>query len=463
MTKRQLFACFLCVIVLVAGISNPVLGEEVLQDPSVVNGCHSPDAALTLLGEEKIAAKAQAVFAYEIVSDTLLYCREADKQIYPASFVKLMTALLVLENGKLSDVVTVQQSTLDTLDQSAISVDLQAGEQITVENLLYCMLVASANDAAAVLAEYVSGSQEQFVNQMNDRAAALGCTGTFYTNVHGLHNDQQLSTARDTCKILRQALCHNEFRIMFGTVHYAVPETNLNKARNLTTNNYLMCTDTVGIHFDNRVKGGRTGLTTEGYQNVATISECGNMEVICIIMEASSTFADNGSVKSFGGFPETTEVLNLVSEGYSRRQIIFQDEVLRQQTVINGDCDVFAASKEGFYTVLPDSVAIDQLVFRYTDAVGSNQAPISRGQNLASLQVWYGNMCIGTTDVYAMNRVSVAESKVITIGEKESNGFPVGSVILGIVIVISVFSAVLIIMRYHAIARHNRKKHRRRK
>lgn len=463
MTGKRILACVLCLLFVVLGCKMPAFAEETQEDPAVVSGCHSPDGALTLFGDMDIGENARAILAYETGSDTLLYCRQADAQIYPASFVKLMTALLVLENGKLSDIVTVQQSALDSLDDSAISTDLAAGEVISVEDLLYCMLVASSNDAAAVLAEYIAGSQDSFVERMNERAQELGCTGTFYTNPHGLHDENQVSTARDTCKILREALCYNEFRVMFGTVFYTVPETNLHGERRLTTGNYLMSTESVGIHYDKRVTGGRTGMTTEGYRNVATVSEIGNMEIICVIMEAKSTLAENGSVSSFGGFPETSEILDVVADGYSRQQIIFEGEILKQKSVINGDCDVFAAAAQSFSAVLPEGTDISQLTFRYSDVPSSDQAPIQKGQNLASLQVWYGNLCMGQTDVYAMNHVSVATTKVVSDQNAEGSGSSFGKILMVVVILIAAVSAVLLFIRYRAIARHNRKKHRRRR
>ena len=422
--------------------------ENTQNNLAVTNGCHSIDAAMSFLGQDKLVDNAQSVFVFETGSETLMYAWNADVPMYPASLVKIMTALLVLEKGSLTDEVTASQNALDSVSADAISVDLQAGEVMSVENLLRCMMVYSANDAAAVLAEYIAGSQKDFVELMNSRAFELGCTETTYTNPHGLHNDSQVTTARDTCRVLQAALEHEFFRTVFGCVRYTVPATNMHAERNLSTNNYLMNTDRVAIHYDGRVTGGRSGETVDGYRCVASTSESGNMELICIVMGSKSSYQeDTYSISSFGGFPETSKLLDMAYSGYSRQQIIFENQILRQQPVLNGDSDVFAASYQSFSTVLPADIQFDQLIFRYSDAPGSSQAPIQKGQNLAALQVWYGGMCVAQTDVYAMNDVPIAYSKTSAVDTSGSSGTGWWWTIIIIVLLVAVGFAAVILSR----------------
>ena len=454
MIKNRILRVLLCLILLLMSLPLEALADLEETDLAVANGCHSIDGAIPFLGQEKLIENTQSVFLFETGSETLMYAWNADMPVYPASLVKIMSALLVLEKGTLSDEVTVNQSALDAVSADAISADLQAGEVMTVENLMYCMMVSAANDAAAVLAEYVSGAQESFVALMNNRAAELGCTGTNFTNPHGLHNDLQVSTARDICRILQAALDFDEFRTIFGTVRYTVPATNLHVERSLSTNNYLMNTDSVAIHYDSRVTGGRTGLTSDGYRCVASVSESGNMELICIVMGAASTYTDRGYVKSYGGFPETSELLDMAYSGYSKKQIIYENQILRQQSVLNGDSDVFAASYEAFSTVLPSDISFDELSFQYADAPGSTQAPIKKGQNLAALQVWYGSLCIAQTDVYAMNDVPVAYVKKVEISEDTAGGN--GWILIAVIVIIVLIAAIFFILPRFLRAKKNR-------
>ena len=131
-------------------------------------------------------AMSQAVVAYELNTDTLLYTWNADQRINPTGTVKLLTCLIVLEEANLDDMVTVYRSTLDTIAWGAVSAGLKAGEVVPMMDLLKCVMVASANDAAAVMAAHVSGNQKTFVERMNQKAAELGCTDSNFTNVHGL-------------------------------------------------------------------------------------------------------------------------------------------------------------------------------------------------------------------------------------------------------------------------------------
>lgn len=438
---KRIFTYILIVFLMLGFCVIPSGADEKTADPSSVNGCHGLDAAAPYLGNGLLMENLQSAFLYEINSDSLLYAWNADTPQYPASLVKIMTALLVLENAELTDVVTVSESALETVSSDAISADLVAGEQITVQDLMYCMLVKSANDAAAVLAEYVFGSQQAFVDKMNARALELGCTGTTYINPHGLHEDQQVTTARDTCRILLAALEYEAFQDIFGTVHYTVSPTNLSEERFLSTNNFLMNTEPVGIYLDERVTGGRTGVTTEGFRCIASTAESGNMEVICIVMGCASTFLENSTaVDVYGGFPETITLLDRAFDGNAMRQIIFENQILKQQTVLNGDSDVFILSPDSFSAVLPSDYELDRLTFQYTEAPGSTQAPISKGQLMGTLQVMQGSTCIAQTEVFAANDVSVAVSKTGSyIDPADTGGWWAIILVVLVIIVAAVF------------------------
>lgn len=407
--KRWTAFLLVCVCLMTACTVWVSAKEE--DDLTVSNGCHSIDGAQSLLGTERLTDNVESVFLYETNSQTILYQWNCDKQVYPASLVKIMTALLVLEKGNLADIVTVSKTALSSVSHDAIHVDLQEGEKISVDDLMYCMLVYSANDAAAVLAEYIAGSQEAFVTMMNVRAEELGCIGTTFINAHGLHDDNQVMTARDICRILDKALEYETFRTYFGTVSYQVPATNLHEERNLLSNNHLMTKEGVGIYLDSRVTGGRTGVTSEGYRNIASVSQDGNMEVICIVTGSASKLSDSGRTEVYGGFPETITLMDKAYGGFARRQIIYPNQTLRQISVLNGDNDLFVTSDKGFSTVLPSDIALEQLTFTYEEVAGGIQVPITKGQNVGSLQVWYGSVCIAQTDVYAMNDVAVAVYK----------------------------------------------------
>ena len=136
----------------------------------------------------------------------ILYERQADKKIYPASTTKLMTAILVVENCELDEIVTVSENAVKSVPPDYVTANLQVGEELTVNDLMYVMLIPSANDAAYVLAEHVGGSIESFATMMNTRAKELGCTGTNFTNPSGLQDKNHYTTTKDLFLIAQEAI-----------------------------------------------------------------------------------------------------------------------------------------------------------------------------------------------------------------------------------------------------------------
>lgn len=464
--KNKGFLCLVLCLILVLQVF-PVFAEtDSSADLSVQSGCHTIDAQMPVLGTEQIITNAASVLLYETTTDTLMYAWKADDPLYPASLVKIMTALIVLEQGELSDVVTVTEDVLKTVDASAVTAQLKAEEEITVENLLYCMLVDSANDAAAVLADHVLGSQDAFVAEMNRYAKELGCTGTQFTNVHGLHDENQYTTARDMGRILREALKSEQFRTIFGTVRYTVPSTNKSDSRKLETGNLLMNREQEDVYYDGRVTGGRTGMTTKGDRCIATSAKHDDLEFICIVMGADAKHVDQEKkVKSSGGFPETSRLLDLGFKDYKPVQIIYDNQTLKQYSVVNGASDVFVSPTISVSTVLPADVGSDGLMFQYKDVSTEFAAPIEKEQKLSTVEIWYDDTCLAQADLYAMNGVKEKRAAVTEQNTESSSTLVV--VLLGTIGVLVVFLLYLSVSRLvskrrmAAQRRKNSKSHRR--
>ncbi len=418
MKKFVIYFTLLCLLASLPVL--PAAAEE--NDRSVTEGCHTLDAQAPVLGTQQLIANAESVLLYEVTSDTLMYAWNADAQLYPASFVKLMTALVALEEGSLSDVVTVRADVLATLPDDTTSVQLQENEVLTLEQLLYCMLVSSANDAAAVVADHIAGSQEAFAEKMNQYARQLGCTGTCFTDAHGLSSDGQVTTARDMARILVRALQNEDFRKIFATVDYTVDETNKSGDRYLSSGNYLMNAKVVEIYYDERVTGSRTGIASGGARCVASVAQSGDMELVSIVMGAKSEYVQGGKkIKSFGGFPETSELLDLGFADFKVAQILYSGQAVRQQAVSGGTSDVTMCPKISVSTVLPADCTTEQLDFRYTDTEAL-QLPIEKDALLSRLEIWHGGLCLAQADLYAMNQVAAVQQTQVSVQEPADNG-----------------------------------------
>ena len=165
-----------------------------------------------------------AAIVMETSTNTVLYSKNADNKLYPASITKIMTAMLALQSGKLNDTVTITQDNV-TLEDGSQVCGFVAGDQVTLDQLLHCLLVYSGNDAASAIAEYVGGSTENFVQMMNDYAAKLGCTGTHFSNPHGLQDENHYTTPYDIYLMLNEAFTYPEFTEITELPSYTVTYT----------------------------------------------------------------------------------------------------------------------------------------------------------------------------------------------------------------------------------------------
>lgn len=406
--KKIVAICLAICLVLMSLLSQSASAElDVLNDKSVQQGCHTIDSRAPLLGSVPFTDNARSIILYEYNTDTLMYAYNVDEQQFPSSFVKIMTCLIAVEKGNLSDMVTVRQEILNTLPNDAVSAELRHGEIISLEDLLYCMMVFSANDAAAVLADHICGSQEAFVAEMNAYAARLGCTATMFKNVHGLHHPEQLTTARDVARILATAMKNEDFARIFNTAFYTVPATNKSAARRLETTNHLVNNLEYATYYDLRVTGGRTGVTDDGYRCIAAASEADGLEMISVVMGTHSVFEEETYViKIIGGFLETSKLLDMGYAGYKEAQILYEGQILKQQAVTNGDSDVMLGCMTDISTVLPYGVKNSDLIYRYNDIPGAFDAPIKKGEVLSQVEIWYSSVCLGHVELVAMNDVA---------------------------------------------------------
>ncbi len=385
----------------------PVYAAFSGEDQSITNGCRTVDGVIPLMGSNKILKTTTSAMLYEVKSDTVVYAYNPDAPIYPASLVKIMTTLLAIEHGNLSDTITITQSAMDAVPPTAVTVKLKVGEELTLEQLLYCIMVGGGNDACTMVAEHISGSQAAFVAEMNRKAVELGCTGTYFTNCHGVHDNTQVTTARDMCKIVREAIKNEEFKEILSTTIYRVGQTNMSELRRLEVSNLLMA-ESSKSYYDARVTGGRTATLDDRRRSLISTVEDDELSYIVVILGAVPEFASNGyTVRYFGTFEETKELIDLAYNGLEIRQTVYDGQIYTQFPVENGDTQVAVGPNQTQYVVLPKNVKFNQLTVKYNTAISNVTAPVSAGQVVSDVQLWYGNVCIAQSELVAKHDVAV--------------------------------------------------------
>ena len=219
----------------------------------------------------------------EAETGAVLYEKNSTDRLYPASTTKLMTALLALENSALGETVTVSHDAVYDIDVDSSRIWVDVGEELSMEESLYALMLPSANDLAYAIAEHVGGSKEGFAGMMNARAKELGCVNTHFMNPHGLDEEEHYTCAADLAKITRPLLKNSSFIKISGSKNHQIPPTNLCKDSRWVLNTHLMIR---GSYPYEGIIAGKTGHTDLAGANLVTCARRGNMTLISVIMKA---------------------------------------------------------------------------------------------------------------------------------------------------------------------------------
>lgn len=392
--------------------------QDLSGDSSIQNGSHSINGQVPVAGLVEHTVKAKAAVLYEMNTDTMLYAYNADERVYPASLTKVMTCLLALELcGDLNEVVTVPESVIANKDPNGSGMDLVAGEELKMIELLYGLMVESANDAASTIAVHLCGSEEAFVRRMNQKASQLGCEQTHFVNVHGLHDEEHYTTARDMAKILYAALESEIFQELYSTTSYRIDATNKSEERKMYTTNYMISEAIYQQYYDSRVIGGKTGFTTPAGRCLVSVSESGGMKLLCVMMGAENTMSEDGTtVIGQGNFDQTKSLLDFGFKNYTTAQVLSPNQTLGQFNVENSSDDLQGVVRESVDTLVPVNSDMSAIRYEYTLDRETLNAPIDEGESIGVVRVWYHTKCLAQQELYAASSVSRDRPTVVSGG-----------------------------------------------
>ena len=337
-----------------------------------------PDAPETL---------SPSVILMEESTGTILYEKNSDEAHYPASITKIMTTLLALENGNLSDMVTFSDDAINNTEGSGIARDY--GEQMTLEQCLYGVMLESANECAYAVAEHVGGTVENFVDMMNAKAKELGCTNTHFANPHGLQDENHYTTAHDMALIAQAAYQNETFRIIIGTKMYTIPPTNKHAEETVLRNHHdMLCT----YHNANRkylypyCVGGKTGYTATANSTLVTYAEKDGMTLICVVMNTQSPNQFIDTVNLFDYAFDNFQVLNVAEN---------DTDYSAETTVDNGNLDNIAP----FVELDKEAVIVLPKTAEFSDTSSSVEYNDSDPEIAGSITYTYAGRNVGKADI----------------------------------------------------------------
>lgn len=243
---------------------------------NVVNGAEA----------EEITATSGAVI--DCIDGKILYSKNMDEKLYPASLTKVLTAILVVENCNMQDEVVISQNAIDSVQSGYLTANIQAGEILTVEELLNLLLISSYNDVSNALAEHVGGSVENFCVMMNEKAKEIGCTNSNFVNSDGTHNENHYSTAHDLALIGKYAMQFDEIKNITDKISYSLRSTNKYEGTDRlyeTTNDMLLSSSS---NYYKYAKGIKTGFTTPAGNCLMVYSEKNDIPLVAVVLKSTT-------------------------------------------------------------------------------------------------------------------------------------------------------------------------------
>ena len=397
-------------------------------------------------------------YLYNFENDEVLYSVGADERVYPTSTVKLMTGILAIEElgDDLSRQVTITAEMLSKV--AGNNVGLLAGEVVTVEQLLYAMLVNSANDAAMVLAYAACGSVEAFVERMNEKANTLGAYDTYYANPTGMHNDAMVTTVADTAIIAKYAYTLPLFMEIVSTPKYVMEATNLSDYRNIYNRNCLL-SKYYNVNYPYpRATGMNAGATTQGgYAICATAEESSTgLSYLAIVMGADE---EDGAIYSY---VNAIKLFEWAFQNYDYIEVLSADRIICELPVrLSSTLDyVTLVPSENIEVYLPTTVDVERDIrYSYNTYADTMDAPIATGEEAGTITVLMGERILGSCTLVTTS--SVARSEFLyflaRVRQFSQSRFFIATVVAAVVL-----SIVYVLLKAHWREKHIRSRMNRR-
>lgn len=361
----------------------------------------SPINSINTIADE-LSVEAPAAIVLSPTTDTIMFEKNIHEHMFPASTTKIMTALLVLEHCKrLDERITMSHDAIYKMEPGSSHIAMNEGETLTVRQALYALLIASANEVANALAEYVSGDVKTFCELMNTRAKQLDATDSHFVNPHGFHNTEHYTSCHDLAIIMQECVKYPEFVKIINTKRYDIPPTEKQPESRVMHNTNKMIQE--GRYYNSEVVGGKTGFTDEAGHTLVTYGKRNGNELIVVVMKE----------KSENAFVDTTKLLNY---GFDNFETISLDtnefektcEVLQSGKVID---NVNVKSADAFEVTVPNMIKREAITLR-TELSDKLQVPIKKDVPVGKIVAVYKNKILGSVNLLPQENILPLDKKV---------------------------------------------------
>lgn len=387
---------------------------------------------------------------------TVLISKNADKRTPPASLTKIVTASLVLRNcPDLDEIITADEASIEEISGTGSSnANIKVGEQMSIRDLLYCLLVQSANEAANILGTRVAGSIPEFVKMMNSYVKSIGCKNTHFTNCHGLDDEKQFTSANDMLLITLKAMEYPVFKEITGTANYTVPKTNMSDERYLYTTNWMMNPGHPSYYYE-YVSGIKTGTTTRAGRCIISTASKDGYNYIGIVMGAKNEDSDENEA-----LLECKKLFKWAFENIKLSTVVSSTTTVTVIDIdLNWDTDhLRLVPKEDMSLLVPTGNDAGSVMVKVIEDETPKKisAPVKQGDVIGKAQVLYANEEIATVDLVAGETVTRSPLLWFFHILKKMFSSSIFKLILFVIIALVVAYIVLMI-------RYNKRKKRRRR
>lgn len=330
---------------------------------------------------------AQAAILMDANTGVILYAKNIDEKLYPASTTKILTCLLAIENGNLDDMVEFSREAVFSVPKGGSNMGMDEGESITLEECLYGILVASANEVSNAVAEHIGGSIDDFVSMMNEKAEALGCKNSHFANANGLFDENHYTTAYDLATIARAFFQNELLSKISNTVRYHFEPSQTQPDDFYTRTKHQLVNGEIAYE---GIVGGKTGYVDQSRQTLVTCAEQNGMKMICVVLKEESPNQFTDTVELFNYGFQNFQVLN-ISENEEKFNI-------ENSNFFQADNDIFGNSKP-LLSIDTDSYVIVPNMADFSDLDFSINYDAAQGNHVAEIDYNYNGTYVGNAYV----------------------------------------------------------------